>query len=461
MPPLPSSEPSVSESEPTPVERQLSVLLGGHSSDTTDAPLPTDPTVTSFHLNVPKPRSSSEAVQPHSGTAEDDKEVNTSSFTLTQTKLDWKSVLTAVFAACPNLRQLTVSCFFDCSGKSGLSIATLTWMLAQGPQLESLTLDSVGLYSGNVQSDFFELETVCRQHASLHKLEFHNTFFVPVQRTTESWLKCTQLLQACRQLPALRQLTLAATHRFFSRPHWTVQGLQDLLEHCPQLQSLTLENVVVWGAGSGAAVAKALRQHEHLEALALRSCILAADAPLLAGLDHNNSMTNLDLHDSDLSLEVAGLVTALEQNATLESCNLSRTRLGGDEKTHHVQLCRLMTALQSHPTLVELHVRDQHSYQYDDGTLPTPYIGQALQALVRALQQNRVLQHIHLDDSVCQTTGHDDVQFYLGLNRCGYHDLSQAESGYHEWTDSMAVVTQQVACLFHLLRDNPLLCGSP
>jgi hypothetical protein len=169
----------------------------------------------------------------------------------------------------------------------------------------------------------------------------------------------------------------------------------------------------------------------------------------------------LDMTDADLSMEAPAMAKAMVKNKVLQSCLLSKARLGGDEEAHHSNLCNIILALKSHPRITELAMQGMHSYIYEDKTRQVSFIRLALEAIVQVLESNRVLTEISMDEVVHHENLVSlklDLNFYLGLNRSGYWVLSQVGNDKTEWVESMASANEQVGCLFVLLRDNPLLC---
>jgi hypothetical protein len=158
----------------------------------------------------------------------------------------------------------------------------------------------------------------------------------------------------------------------------------------PTLVSLTLQDLVFWGSGSGKVVAENLRRNSKLETLELRSCGLAGDSSILSGLGGNATLQRLDMTDADLSMEAPAMAKALVKNKVLQSCILCKTYLGGDEKTLHSNLCNIIRALESHPTMTELAMQGMHSYIYEDGSRPVTFIRLALDIIIKVLERDRV-----------------------------------------------------------------------
>jgi hypothetical protein len=196
--------------------------------------------------------------------------------------------------------------------------------------------------------------------------------------------------------PAVTALKLSSLAPFCRRPNLTLECLNTMFSQ-PTLMSLTLQDLVIWGSGSGKVAAESLRRNSKLETLELRSCVLAGDASILAGLDGNTTLQRLDVTDADLSMEAPGIAKAL-------------ARLGGDEEAHHSNLCSIIRALENRPTMTELAIQGMHSYIYEDKTRPGSFIRLALDVIVTVLESNRVLTEIRMDEVVV----HDEI---LGLQK--------------------------------------------
>ena len=107
-----------------------------------------------------------------------------------------------------------------------------------------------------------------------------------------------------------------------------------------------------------------------------------------------------------------------------------------------------------------------------------PMAEEVLQTVIDTLKENHVLTHVHLIDdkrsgygdgtvrtaaatktgNICCMSRVQQMDYYVGLNRCRYWDLSQAESTATAWIQAMTRVADNVSCLYRLVRDNPLLC---
>jgi len=370
----------------------------------------------------------------------------------------WIPILRAV-AKIDTLQDLSVSAFYDRTGKHTLRLTAVSALLRQASNLQKLTLDAVGFLDDDDSKCFGVLQDVCRQHESLQHLQITNYYFSQF-RLPDWWSQSTRLMQAITALPTVTTLKLSSAAPMCRRPNLTLECLNSLFS-LPTLTSLSLQDLVLWGSGSGSVTAASLRQNSKLEALELHSCILAGDESILAGLGGNTTLHTLDMTDSDLSMEAVAMAEALLTNKTLQSCNISKARLGGEEETHHANLSRIVRALEKHPALTVLDIQGMHSYIYQDGLRPLTFIRSALDSIIQVLQNNRVLVDICMDEALNEgifASQRSDVNYFLGLNRSGYWELSQATSEPTEWTDSLATVRDEVGCLFRLLRVNPLLC---
>jgi hypothetical protein len=370
----------------------------------------------------------------------------------------WKLILRAV-SNMERLTDLSITAFYDRTGKHTLRLSSLACVLQKAPSLQKLTLDSVGFLDDDNAKCFAVLQEACRQHKSITNLEITNYYFSRFSMP-DWWSQTSRLVQALATAPALTALKVFSVAPFRRRPNLTLECLNTLFSH-PTLLSLTLQDLVIWGSGSGKVAAESLRRNSRLETLELRSCVLAGDASILAGLDGNATLQRLDMTDADLSMEAPTMAKAMVKNKVLKSCILSKARLGGDEEAHHSNLCNIIRALESHPTMTELAMQGMHSYIYEDKTRPVSFIRLALDVIVQVLESNRALTEIRMDEVVHDknlASQKSDVNFYLGLNRSGYWELSQDGNDKAEWVESMAKTSEQAGCLFVLLRENPLLC---
>jgi hypothetical protein len=370
----------------------------------------------------------------------------------------WKPILQAV-SNMERLTNLSITAFYDRTGKHTLRLSSLACVLQKARSLQKLTLDSVGFLDDDNAKCFALLQEACLQHESITHLEITNYYFGQF-RIPDWWSQTSRLVQALATAPALTTLKLSPVAPFCRRPNLTLECLNSLFSH-PTLVSLSLHDLVIWGSGSGKVAAESLRRKSKLERLELRSCVLAGDASILAGLDGNATLQRLDMTDADLSMEAPAMAKAMVKNKVLQSCILSKARLGGDEEAHHSNLCNIILALKSHPTMTELAMQGMHSYIYEDKTRPVSFIRLALEVIVQVVESNRVLTEIHMDDvehHEILVSQKSDMNFYLGLNRSGYWELSQNGNAKKEWVESMASANEQVGCLFVFLRENPLLC---
>jgi hypothetical protein len=370
----------------------------------------------------------------------------------------WKPILRAV-SNMKRLTDLSITAFYDRTGKHTLPLSSLACVLQKARSLQKLTLDSVGFLDDDNAKCFAVLQEACRQHESIRHFEITNYYFGQF-RIPDWWSQTSRLVQALATAPALATLRLSSVAPFCRRPNLTLECLNSLFSH-PTLLSLALQDLVIWGSGSGKVAAESLRRNSKLETLELRSCVLAGDASILAGLDGNATLQRLDMTDADLSMEAPAMAEAMVKNKVLQSCILSKARLGGDEEAHHSNLCNIILALKRHPIMTKLAIQGMHSYIYEDKTRPVSFIRLALDVIVQVLESNRVLTEIHMDEVVHHenlVSLNSSVSFYLGLNRSGYWELSQNGNAKKEWVESMASANEQVGCLFVLLRNNPLLC---
>ena len=370
--------------------------------------------------------------------------------------VQWRPVLGAI-SAMENLKEVSIASVFDPTGKHSLSLGDLTKTLRNTLNLEIISLDSIGFLFDDL-NQFVELEEAFAGHPSLRQVELTHVYFP--KPLFPSGMHCCRLTQALSVCPGLVTLRLTAATRYYGRPILTLDCLKAMFAH-PRLQHLYLQEMNLWGSGSALQCAKSLRQNQQLQELHLRYCLLAGDGSILSGLDQNQSVAVLDLIGATLHLEAEPLIEAFQTNTKLQKCCISDARLGVGESSHHKNACGIIQALKSHPTMTDMDISGLYDYMYDDGGRPLNLMAEALKAAVQMLQGNKILTTLTLvEETVNKNIDFmvSAVDFYLGLNRSGYWNLSSAHSSAVAWSDAMLSVQSNLGCLYFLLRDNPTLC---
>ena len=380
----------------------------------------------------------------------------------TALSVSWQPLLQAIATSTSSLTHLSIESIFDCVGTHALKLSELTETIRSHPHLQQLRLDSIGFWvddENDAMDAFDTLQQAVRQHEHLRQIHFTKVYFCQ-QRRADSWLLYSRLARALA-VDSLTHLALSSATRYYTRPILTLPTLQ-ILWSLPQLTSLQLGHFNLWGAGSAQYCRNSLRRNTTLQNLSFQSCVFAAandpsSQSLLVGLDENKSVKCLDLTNCMLHLEASGMVQALAVNQTLERIGLDQSRLGFDLSSHGGNFCRFLCALQNHPRLNELSLLGAEPMASE----PTRAIYNAILELVR---HNKNITLVKLDasqDEHLQSIS-QHIGLQTGLNRAGYWLLSQAHSPRHEWTQAMSKVQHKdsaaVATLYHILRDNPLLC---
>ena len=412
------------------------------------------------------------------------------------TTLSWQSILQSLYTAFPSLTRLSLTCFFDSTGKHAVRISALAETLQQCPNLQELQLHGVGflMEQPNVHNNrdpFESLKQEMKQHRHIVSIKLDEIYFVQ-QNRPDSWLYYSQLVLALSASPTLSNLSLSSTTEYFSRPILTLSALQSLLSH-DQLKRLSVHHFNLWGAGSALACAQAIRCNTTLTNLALTACVFAAAegdndyaSSLLSGLDKNRSIQHLDLTASMLALEVAGLSTALLENQSLESFTLTRTRMAFDPVLHGGRLCRILKSIASHPCLKELHLMDakdipfsKHNNGSEEPVCDASLAGlRAFLHVVRdVVSENSTIQKIVMLHPlvaerlirVCLncSTALRQIGISTGLNRAQYWDLTLETSSSQQWVEAVARIANNdgeesvlTSTIFQIVSSNPLICSN-
>ncbi|GAX19634.1 hypothetical protein FisN_19Hh214 [Fistulifera solaris] len=415
-------------------------------------------------------------------------------------KVTWNPVLSCVYTAFPSLTSLSLSCFFDHTGKHALAISELADVFQHFPSLNKLHLHGVGLsleqdHGGHKEVRPFEkLKKAAEHQCNIVAIDLEEIYFVQ-QNRADSWLFYSQLVQAISACPNLTSLSISSTTAYFSRPILTLSALLSVLSN-DRLQRLSAHHFNLWGAGSALYCAQAIRRNTSLKELALTACVFAAaehrsmgddekdTSSLLSGLDSNQSVQRLDLTSSMLPLEVSGLSTALLKNKSLKSLILTKTRMAFDPISHGGRLCRILKALSGHPCIRELSLIDTvdtHFLIYNDDENVCDSSMAGLRAFFHAVRdlvsKNLSISKVHFDpvvvehlleNEVCTTCAAALCQIGIstGLNRAQYWDLAPETSLSQQWVEALARVADSdgesdhvlTSTIYQIVSSNPLVC---
>lgn len=349
----------------------------------------------------------------------------------------------------PSLKRLQV-CSATGYPNLWLPVSTQTETLrACATTLEGLTLHGVGFATREHEQDFAALQRTCQDMQRLRSCSVTDLYFhtkQPQQNQQDqqqqvSWMQCSRFCQALASLPVVVRMQMSAIQVRYSRPALTLSALHALLSCPKQLQTLSLQHFTVWGGGSALACAAALRGNATLRTLCFRHAVFAGEDSVLAGIAGNSALHGLSLRHCMLHLtESAALARGLRKNATLQSLSLRGARLGVDCPTHLCNLQECIHSLRQHPALTALDVRCGGNT-----------VDAVRNAVERVLAQNRVLTEVRLSEPSAA------VEHALGLNRAKFWELSQECSDATDWMRALSVATDNHSCLYHMLRENPLL----
>jgi hypothetical protein len=290
------------------------------------------------------------------------------------------------------------------------------------------------------------------------------------------------------------------------------------------LQTLHFENMTIWGGGSAVQCANAFRNNTSLQTVQLSHIVFAGDESILAGLDQNTSIQNLILTGSMLHLEAKALAKAVRQNQHLRSLVLKDARFGVDERIHTHNLCRVIRSIQYHPTLHTIHLQGTFPIMMGPGGcvgggfyLTSDNHQACYQAILDMLQNNRIVtellvepdhNHNHKSNNNNNSHLHNNgghhsnrrntatttsaaavmvgettplstltssssyppsslvahtmttvamIKYRVGLNQAGFWNLSQSETNLPIWIESLSKVSDNLSCTWTLLREHPLL----
>ncbi|GAX09745.1 hypothetical protein FisN_19Lh214 [Fistulifera solaris] len=417
-------------------------------------------------------------------------------------KVTWNTALPCVYTAFPALTSLSLTCFFDHTGKHALTISELADMFQHCPNLTKLHLHGVGLSmepdhgSRKETRPFEKLKKAAEHHCTIVAIDLDEIYFVQ-QNRADSWLFYSQLVQAVSASPNLSSLSISSTTAYFSRPILTLSALLSMLSH-DRLQRLSAHHFNLWGAGSALYCAEAIRRNTSLKDLALTACVFAAaehhrmgddekdTSSLLSGLDSNRSIERLDLTASMLPLEVSGLSAAFLKNESLKFLILAKTRMAFDPILHGARLCRMLKSISGHPCIRELNLVDTVDTQFlihngDENVCDSSMEGlrvffHAVRDLVSEnlsvakVSFDPVVVEYLLESKACTTCAAAICQIGIstGLNRAQYWDLAPETSSLQQWVDALARISDGndessedvlTSTIYQIVSSNPLVCS--
>ena len=370
----------------------------------------------------------------------------------------WTGILNSL-SRLPNLQQLVIEGFFDSSGDHALSVDLLVYFLRESPSLTSFSLDWVGIATPGNSNPFQKLHETLESHPTLSSITCDNLYFVEIA-PARAWQLCTWFVAALLATPALRNLHVAPTSRFYSRPILSLDTMHRALLK-PHLESLYLENCSVWGSGTASHCADALRQNTTLKTLVMKSCAMLGDdrGSILAGLDKNTSVVELDVAEMALA-HADRVVLSLQQNTSLKRLTVSYARMGATEAQHHAAVNALIRVVGQHPSLTHVYMLGMYDYYRDNGKRPLDLLEQTFSEAIETVMRNRALLALATSDPedtklrLMQATVHK----YIGLNRVKFWELCPAMSSNSEWIDAIeALPYRNLDCVFHILASNPLV----
>ena len=190
-------------------------------------------------------------------------------------------------------------------------------------------------------------------------------------------------------------------------------------------------------------IATGLANNTRLQVLTLAETNIQDDGCLeLANVLAENrvSLTRLNLSDNKVTnVGCLALAEALRNNTKLKSLSLFNNRIG------NVGVAGLANVLQAtNRTLEQLNLAGN---QQIDGSSP-------FEALEQMLAENMVLRELWTP----RIPYDSNIPTYLKLNQVGRRHLFQHTSFIEEWVDALAVCSDNLACLYYLLRGNPTIC---
>lgn len=207
-----------------------------------------------------------------------------------------------------------------------------------------------------------------------------------------------------------------------------------------------------------------------LEDLALGQNALRDEgvAMIAGGLGHNRTLKSLNLAESQITeASCAVLAATLHTNETLQRLNLA------DNKVRDPGCVALASALKENHTLTSLNLFGNQLK--DDGVLAlneTLKVNNSLDRVnlgnnpdlspitYKALQDtlmvtNTSLEHLWLPVTIHIVMPDSCIPSYLFLNKLGRRQLLEELDNAELWADAMKAASDDIHCLYYLVRANP------
>lgn len=341
------------------------------------------------------------------------------------------SVLFEAVGALENLEELN---FTSLTGQSVLEIDLLSVALSRcTTTLQSLRLHSIKPHGSEEDlDDFISAIQGCK---ALNKFEFFVTSTANINLDT--------FVRAINGCPAIEEIRMISNLR--RRQAWI--SAETIAEYCksPTLKKLTLRNQRM--------------TKDHMPVI----CDALKTNPVLEYLDFDGN----NLGDEGVCLLANEVLAAAPDNkSNLIELDISENWFGD------TGCIAISNALITNKSLSFLNVQ-----QNNNNTKPS------LDSIVEMLSYNFYLEELEIDQEFDDEKDGEEVEdleiynniieFYLHLNNeanrggllelkreiSGYKIVVKAESTPDQWIDAIENVSDDLSCLYYLLRINPCLCG--
>ena len=292
--------------------------------------------------------------------------------------------------------------------------------LAKASSLQEFSLVGVNLTAAT-PLEFREFSSTLRQHSSLKVFGLDNC---RLQDERNGPTLDEAIVSSLVEIPSLEKVVIRAMETSM----WGTLSCSSVASLCSSKTLKNLELFVFSNCGSSflREMAKTLISHNEtsqLEDVSISGCLGGVQgAELISKMIRTNTkLKSLELHLRDRSEDddeagIVNLSSALAKNKTLEKFQLhGATDKAGSTATRKA----FLQMLQSNYTLL-------HGVQVFHPGFLRP-----------------------------------DNELYLKLNQLGRGRLLEDDNvDRREWVDMLTQVTDDIDCLYHLLRTNPLLCGA-
>lgn len=303
--------------------------------------------------------------------------------------------------------------------------------------LEKIELQGIEL-SGN-EENFSRLEVSLQNHSALRDIIC--TSWLSEETRMKENLSLDHLVKALAASRSLQSISLQPTFTFGRLGDASV-GLLGTLAYLKRLNiskcNLTDQNMV--------ALANVLRENTVLEELQVSARLGEAGIRSIADFLRANDATLqvLVIHDTN----TRAVVDSSESSSDVHNNSPSSASAEFDtsnmfQEENEDQFTQVARALQDNETL-------KHFALYG---AKLSEAGQA--SFVEMMKQNYTLESLSLlelsDDKKNQ------IDMYALLNRCGRKELL-GSAGSGDWVESLAMVSDDLDCLFYLISTKPSLC---